>query len=221
MAKFSIRFAVGSKNDLRSSTWIIFGSDGKSDIYLSPILITNDIKVSLHESGQYHLGFQHTSPFFLKNKSQLFYRYRNTWSRPKELIQGMTLAFRIFIATSELDFLTSDTSKSINWTSAAPINNAIEYLIILTSFGLPVTGWPGKNTGTSLVKQINLPNEKLWLVSREQFVPPKVTQMMDNIKTQIIEQPHLVNDTDRVRCLGLSTEPDGSKTFYEIKCSNV
>jgi hypothetical protein len=51
-----IRFAVGLLDGARSATWRLWVPRGKSDVYLSRRLVGRNYKVSLHESGEWHVG---------------------------------------------------------------------------------------------------------------------------------------------------------------------
>jgi hypothetical protein len=53
----TIRFVVGTRGGLRSSTWRCWTpAGGKSDVYLAPRSLAGSYKISLHESGSWQVG---------------------------------------------------------------------------------------------------------------------------------------------------------------------
>ena len=51
------RFCIGPWNERYSSVWRIWSPPNKDDIYLSVRSLTNYLKVSLHETGKFRIGF--------------------------------------------------------------------------------------------------------------------------------------------------------------------
>jgi len=101
IVRFGIRSIDGA---LRSSVWKCQTESGraKSDLYLIPQGMGNAFKVSLHESGEWHMGF--TSEYAaqpdairIRNSKE---RHWEVWERPEQMAPGVTRAFAVVISSS-------------------------------------------------------------------------------------------------------------------------
>jgi len=175
MTEQSIRFSVSNQRDLRSATWKLFSPKGKEDFYLACRELRGAIKVSFHQSGRWHVGFDET---FLEKEAPedsplLDNRYLSKWPEPQELCPGVRLAFRIFVPEAAITVLKKEEEKSLIWIPSPSQGKAIEILIILTLPETKISTWPGaKSMGTSLVGKIDLDSgKKVWAVYRVMELP--------------------------------------------------
>src|SRR4051812_36013150 len=97
MREHSLRFAVTDNNGRRGATWKIWTPKHKADIYLVCRELKGAIKTSLHESGSWHSGYTDDAlgKYFEDEKILEQKKYIDIWPRPKEIAEGVTLAFRI------------------------------------------------------------------------------------------------------------------------------
>jgi len=127
----SLRLAVGSASEPRSSIWNVWAY--KNDVYLTTRPLGGILKASLHESGQWQISF--TSEFVKAREAKDAWttsgRHIQMWKRPPETGVGVTLAARVFIPTSELRQMEGKPKKPVCWIPVASIGHAIEVLIIL------------------------------------------------------------------------------------------
>jgi len=152
---FEIRFGIKSENGLSSRTWKLWHSD--NEIYFLERNCGDNLKVSLHKSGNYHIKCSQ-GPIV------------EQWICPRNnLKSNFTLVFRIIIPSSELrPHKQKNSSKKIHWIDASPNGCAKEIGIILEhTLQHMITGWPGSNNNFALLGQGVLSNgEKLWLIYR-------------------------------------------------------
>jgi hypothetical protein len=96
------RFAVGPPNRLTSNSWKVW-SNGSGDIYIACRDNFKEVKVSLHASGRWRMGF--TTEALTKNPSLLppeQNRAWEVWDKPPPALPNTTIAFRLVFPTSEL-----------------------------------------------------------------------------------------------------------------------
>lgn len=119
-----LRFSVGSPTGPRSSIWWA-AAEGAGDFYIGRRGIPG-IKVSLHASGDWQIGF--TRDAIEKGKAQASLsafpgqqargrtRYIDKWTRPKERAPGLTKA--IIVRVSSLAVVPRPTAflKETHWT---------------------------------------------------------------------------------------------------------
>jgi hypothetical protein len=85
MAIDAIRFAVGSREDVRSSVWRLWARG--NDLYLAARSLAGTSKISFHQSG--------INRFAVNSKTARLPLI--SWSRPLETFPGWTVAFAILI----------------------------------------------------------------------------------------------------------------------------
>lgn len=97
-----VRFAVGDPTGLSSNTWRVWAQPA-GDIYVACRDIFQEIKVSLHMSGRWRLGFTTEAA---KGRPDLFGTGQNraaeVWDKPAEIKPGVIQAFRITFPSSHL-----------------------------------------------------------------------------------------------------------------------
>jgi hypothetical protein len=81
----AIRFAVGSREDVRSSVWRLWARG--NDLYLATRTFAGTAKISFHQSGINRFAPNSNTP-----RPSLI-----SWSRPPEICPGWTVAFAILI----------------------------------------------------------------------------------------------------------------------------
>lgn len=179
MGEKSIRFAVtdGVKRAATWKCWTLTDKE-KGDVYLACRELRDELKVSLHESGYWHIAYsqkffeENLIPFSDSDKSDK--RFIMEWLRPPEIAEGMTLAFRIITPNSAVS-TAFDTPLSENIISipVPPDNHAVEIAVIITAPYTSVSHWPGRNSmDTQLVGSMSLDSgETVWIVHRVTDIP--------------------------------------------------
>lgn len=176
-----VRFAVGDPAGAQSSIWRLWTGRKHSDVYLAARTVAQDVKISLHESGNWRHAFtsEHVSgPSPLVSPDQD--RAVSKWQRPPEMAPGVTMAFQILVPSSEATVpkqLTGGnppgSEKATVWVPRAPAGSITHFTVLFTSSratAATLPCWPGRRSmGTKLVSRIGLPNgETVWVVAHEQ-----------------------------------------------------
>jgi hypothetical protein len=171
-SKKSIRFGITDGSGKRAATWNCLTNigAGKSDVYLICRQLRDDLKVSLHQTGEWHIAY---SKKFVAENPEFFAnnplgRYIGKWRRPSEIASGVTLAIRIITPHSAVNTPIVSLNRTITWIPVSPPGQAVEICIFITSPNALVSSWPGRNRmKTKLVGSMVLDNgEKTWIVYR-------------------------------------------------------
>ena len=151
MSEKSIRFTVTDGTVCRAATWICWTPIGKrkSDVYLACRELGYAWHASLHQSGDWRIAY--TPEFFKENLGTFPDKCDNRvimqWPRPPQIVEGVTLAFRIITPYPAVSIpLDTPLSKSIIRIPVPPDNRAVEIAVIITSPRVPVSQWPGRNS---------------------------------------------------------------------------
>ena len=221
MAQRSLRFGIQDNVGRRAATWKLWTETAQqnSDVYLACRALGGSLRASLHQSGRWHIAYSQQA-FEQKVQGalpQFSDRFIEKWPRPRDIAEGITLAFRIVTPWSAVTLpIEVDSSKDIVWLPNAPEPRATEIDILLVTPTTPLTGWPGQRSlGTSLVGSLPLANgETAWVVH------------------WVVDMPDLTGATkgtgrfykgaseadlygEGLRALVFGTEPDGSRVMYD------
>lgn len=234
MPERAVRFAVGDGASRRALVWKCWNQgSSKSDVFLAARNLGHAFKASLHEkgplphqTGEWHVGFD--KKYLDKNggfPSETWRtRYIDTWERPSDLVQGVTLAYRIITLASSVNLpvIPSAIGKGpISWYPPPDHPLGVETNVVFTAPGTPVTGWPGsRSMGTSLLGSFTLRNgTTVWVVARTCEVPPlKIPtgrlRRLDGADPVDLTKPGM-------RSMMFGREPDGSRVFYDVVIASV
>ena len=102
MLKGPVRFAVGPPNGLTSNAWRMWTSK-HGDIYIACRDNFKEVKISLHTSGRWRMGF--TAEAISKNPQLLppdTNRAWDVWDEPPASLPDSVVAFKLIFPTAEL-----------------------------------------------------------------------------------------------------------------------
>jgi len=180
MAERSIRFGVTDNEGRRSSTWKCWThvGPGKKDVYVACRALHGKLKLSLHESGHWHVAFDSTQFPSMFKDSPPDTRFAGKWDKPVPIIHGLTLACRIHFpwhAATIPDVL----DAKVFWIPVASQGQSVEVAVFLSEGKMVVNDWPGRlSMNTSPVGSFELDGGGcVWAVHRtcpsiEQKLPP-------------------------------------------------
>lgn len=223
MPEVSIRFGIRSSTGACSNVWKSWSSRGagKRDVYLaSRPLGTSALKLSLHEHGQWHVGFDRTQ------KNRLFApgtepptRFLGQWARASTIGQAFVLAARVFFPWSSPSISRVDAPPDTVWIPVAPEGKMVEVAVILMAAESPTADWPAKDTiSTELVGRI--PLEGAGEVTIVHRLVPMFTDAAPRQGTPNYFRGRSKDDlltADRMVAWGEA--PDGSNMYIESKVS--
>lgn len=218
MPEKSIRFGVRSALGHRAATWKLWTpGEPKRDVYLGCRELKGELKASFHESGNWHIAF---SPRFYEHRfeedsNRPASRFTDRWSRPCDIAQGITLAFRIVVPwfSATVD---DEEGKDILWVPSAVEGYAIEFAILITSSGCTGTDWPGKNSMNSkFVGSISLfSGETIWVVYTT--TPIRIPEQMQGKGRLFKGVDSSALESSGLRAIIFGDNPDGSRVMYDV-----
>ena len=218
MPEYALRFGIEKDQEFRAATWKCWTIRGtqKSDVYLTcrPV---GDIKLSLHDSGRWHVSFAASrmrelfEPEYAPSS-----RFSGVWERPAPIADGLTLACRIHTPSFAVNIPVHTLEPSITWVPAAPMGKIVEVAVFLCDQPHMPSGWPGRySMNTNLVGTLQLENggcaSIVWSHCDElplEF-PPEVVPRFARGKSS---EDALLPGT---RALAWGEYPDGSIVFTE------
>lgn len=230
MPNRAIRFGV-TNGPYRSSTWKCWSrtGTGKHDVYLTCRALRGALKLSLHQSGNWHLGFDRN---FLEKEapdsSSLYEdRFVQKWRKPDNIAPGIHLPFRIIIPNSAvtIPYKRKDLKKSLHLISTAEDKAAIEVLLFITEKDVKTSNWPGKNSmSTKLIDSFEIENEStVWFVYHE-IEMPELTNLNfnSNNATQFKSALEKRDGERNLRTIIFGkNEKDRSRYAMELKIDSV
>jgi hypothetical protein len=223
MPKQVLRFGICDDRGHRAATWALSAQSSarKSDIYLACRSLGGAFKMSLHDSGNWHIAY--TKEYFemaVKGAiPQHNDRFLEKWSRPPETALGLTLAVRILTPASAVTTpIESTREKNVVWLQNAPTSKATEIDILISAPETRVTSWPGKNSmGTELVGFLTLARgDTVWVVYRVVHVP--------NYQNLGGRGPYYYRNRTKgelnskhLRAMAFGNATDGSRIIYDCR----
>lgn len=218
MPEYAIRFGVANGKDHRAATWkcwTISGS-GKSDVYLTCRSV-GDIKLSLHDSGRWHVSFAAKRiPELFEPGSAPPSRFAGVWERAAPITDGLTLACRIHTPSFAANIPVSVLEPSVSWLPVAPVGKSVEVAVFLCDQPQPPNGWPGRHSmNTRQVGTLPLENggcvSLVWSHCDERplGLPPAVTPRF--ARGRSLEDAL----SPGLRAVAWGEYPDGSIVFTE------
>ncbi|MEZ4552862.1 MAG: tetratricopeptide repeat protein [Dehalococcoidia bacterium] len=220
----SIHFIVDDGYGGTSSEWIVSVRD--DDVYVMNSALRGIRKVSLHGT-RWHEAFDTT--FRAPEGAEVEGRGSVRWLRPPELIDGLLLAFRIIVPTSELDKPGKSASAATVVVSSAPAGGWCEFQVWLARDGVVADAeWPGIRSPkrpTAFVGRRRLSDQREVYVtytkevpsSERNWVSDQVILMCDAAAHGMADakrrwgQPHLGS-----RGIGLAHADDGSGVYVDF-----
>jgi hypothetical protein len=187
-----LRVIVGDGTDQgpRSALWRVFTGRKTSDVYIGARPIAGEIRVSLHERGPWRFAYteqhQRGPRSFVPLEED---RARYKWARPAEFAPGLTRAFIIVVASSELRAPRDPDplKKPAVWLPPPPDGSQVEIDLFFARNARPGS-WPGKNKlGTQLLYRQLLPNgEELMVVSHVVATSAEIRDKLDGYKRAMV-----------------------------------
>jgi len=108
----TLRFAMGSPNGPRSSTWSIIGHKRTRDLYIGCRSNMHEVKVSLHESGRWRFGYTAVAAAARGIDSD---REMLSYDPPAEVAPGWRHGASVSIPRSSLRESFPERARAIQW----------------------------------------------------------------------------------------------------------
>jgi hypothetical protein len=191
--KKAIRFCVGTPGGARSAVWRLWAT--KNDVYLFFREVSDEVKVSLHETGEWQLAITHDYVMRTDNPALVDGgRFFEKWNRPAERRPGVTIAMRLLIPSTAVNIPPGvqgeppdeQGNRRRETRLVAPPPSGWYTVVTVAFTNQQMTErWPGRSQGTKPIGQLRLPNgEQVWLVAHETETIP-LTQDPADLEEQV------------------------------------
>lgn len=160
MPERAVRFGVKSSAGQVSVTWKCFTrtGSGKADVYVTCRSLALPLKLSLHESGQWHVAFDREEfPNLFEPSSSPSSRFSRIWEQAQPLSHGLTLACRIHFPWYAINRGSGVGDPKVVWLPAPTEGHSTEVAIFVSTRQLDLAAWPGRDSmGTLPVGYLRL-----------------------------------------------------------------
>lgn len=191
--KNAIRFCVGTPGGPRSAVWRLFVT--RDDVYVFFRKLTDQVKVSLHETGDWQMAVDYNYVMRTDNPALVDGgRIFEKWRRPAERTPGVTIAMRLFIPSTAVNIPPGvqdeppDEQGHRRWETrlvTPPPSGWFTVVTVAFTNQQMTERWPGRSQGTNPIGRLILPNgEQVWLVAHETETLP-LTQDPADLEEQI------------------------------------
>lgn len=170
MHKPTLRFAF--RDGPRSgATWKLWAEprNNASDFYLASRSLGRHLKISFHESGNWHIAYS-PDTFYRHVEGTTrgpANRFIRKWMRPGEYAPGHTMAAQIVTPyTAVTQRIAASGEPKISWLSEIPSGKSGSVFVVVTRPESVLSGWPGSERGrTTLIGSFQLNSgESVWAV---------------------------------------------------------
>jgi len=216
-----IRFSTQNDAGHRSAVWSIF-TIGGSNVALATTDAAGRMKISLHESGRWQIGY--TSEYERRERQagrwKLKSRHWERWQRPAELQPGYTSAIKIIVPPAALtERAAPKVSKPTRFVPARA-DKAVMLTVCIAKTTIPA--WPyGTEQENTVIGTIDLPNGEHVLVGSHYVDGARANKDMLASLGRFAESL-LRSDTRTLEPLptdatlfGFSSDRDGTKVVME------
>jgi hypothetical protein len=177
-----IRWALGSPNTPRSSTWRLWG-DKKGDVYLAVRSLGGVVKASFHKDRRCSVGF---TKEYERTASERFGGDNRHWERWALPDQEVVRAAHVVIPGSELRVFESDDASQMRWLPAATPGRAAVVSIFIAE-PPSARSWPGPESGTEVIGVMSVPSRFTWVVYAEQELDQQGLAMISDARAKAIQ----------------------------------
>jgi len=168
-----IRFGVKNKNLEFSAVWRCWTSSsrGKSDTYIAVRALAGAIKISLHESGSWQIGFtkEYSDNALKKGYQMPESRHMDIWNNSGQISDGIVRAYQIYIPSKAVcsPYIEGQEDINIIWAEAPEDENkATVFSFIISEREIELS------EGLNLIGNLLINNgKKLYIMSSTSDIP--------------------------------------------------
>jgi hypothetical protein len=181
----TVRFAVGSASEARSSLWRLWVD--KDDVYLAVRQTPRGLKVSLHKSGDWRIAWVKNPDL---NEQLHADRIVCRWRRPPEFTPGWTHGVSILVPAIPLQHPLSamvEAGTKVAWIPPAQPGRALEIGVLISAPRARITTVRVADGPARTVGQVKLANgDAVWVVMGERLLTPVEQAATEKMRTTTI-----------------------------------
>ena len=106
----NFKFQLASADGRHSTTYSVMTRKSTDDVYVTPMMMGGETKISLHNSGSWQAGLTVEGHARLPSSAS---RHWEIWKRPNELLPGVTRAWYLLLPGQELRVSSNNTTYKL------------------------------------------------------------------------------------------------------------
>ena len=187
-----IRWAVGSIDGNRSSTWRLWG-DKKGDVYLATRSLGGRLKVSIHRDRRCSIGFTKEFEAEAKLRFGAPSRHWERWTLPDVPV---VKALQVLIPDSELATFSAKESDPMAWIPA-PGDNQVVVFTIFVAEPANEFAWESPEKSGNLLGTMVCNTRSTWVVHHSQLLDEATFKMIEDGREKASQRaaPHIITQS--------------------------
>jgi hypothetical protein len=171
-----LRFAVGSPDGPRSAVWRIWAT--RNGVYAAASVVAARAHVSLHRDARWHYRLKDSKGEVLDS---------HDWERPAPLKDGVTKAFAVIIPWESVAPRTVGVPEPdrVRWWPAPKEGSYRTFAVLFGPHGIEARNVSDHPGGPQLPLTIDLPEEKMFVLTRAVEAAPEFTQRLHAYKSSL------------------------------------
>lgn len=178
-----IRWAVGSQDDRRSSTWRLWG-DKKGDIYISVRGMGGILKASFHKDRRCNMGFTQEFKEEAKQRFGAETRHWQRWTLPESPVAK---ALQILIPDSELNPFSCEEKVPMAWIPAPGKGKAVVFTLFIAE-PPEFVSWESPEKSGNLLGIILCKTRGTWLVHKSQDLDQTTINFLEENRAKALQE---------------------------------
>ncbi len=209
-----IRWAIGSPNKLRSSTWRIWGNI-KGDIYVAVRSMGSITKASFHRDGRCQVGFTEEYQANAFRRFEIKSRHWERWQLP---ISPTVRVLQIIIPYTELRQFTDRNNQKITWLPLPPENSVVAMSIFITAKDIGIS-LPDQPDNIYVVGNIETSIRTAWLIYTHHPIDSALAKIINDEKEKLKQIPDAEKWNPNTRAALWESKEDHDRHVLELACS--
>jgi hypothetical protein len=210
MSRQKLRWAIGSCDGPRSSTWVLW-ENKKGDIYVALRSLGGTIKASFHRDGQCQVGF-HSD--YAETASRRFGVAKRLWQKWRLPDDPVVRVLQILVPHSELRFFVDrNPTADVTWLPAPPAGSIGVVSIFISRTGFEMSsGVPD----AIIVGNVRTSIRTAWVVYVHHPIDPSWAKLVDNWRTRL--KTRAANSTPGTRVALYEHKEGHDRKVLELAC---
>ena len=209
-----LRWAIGSLNGPRSSTWRLWGNK-KGDIYVAVRILGGIVKASFHRDGKCQVGFTAEYTETATRRFAIKSRHWETWRLPTE---SVVRVLQVIVPHSELrPFVDSDSISDLHWLPTPPEGSVAVASIVLSPVKAELEIPSGDRSGM-IIGLVQTSIRTAWLIYAHNPIDAEMAKIIAGEHETIRHLPEADGCPSGTRAALWESRSDHDRHVLELAC---
>lgn len=206
-----LRWAIGSPDGLRSSTWRIWGN-AKGDIYVAVRCLGSVMKASFHRDGKCHLGFTEE---YAKRAARGIENASRHWEKWKLPAAPVTRGLRILVPHAELRRFAGHDDGAVVWLRP-PDPGSIGTISIIFAPSQTNLELPADLPSARVVGLVSTGLRDAWVLYAHSVPDATWTRVIATERAKLAALPRPTTISPNMRAVVWDSRPDHDRHALEL-----